>query len=274
MTEKKKKPGRFSEYEDKFLRENYQKMTEDQMADELNREYKTVRKRMAKLGLTRDERGELVPDVEFELESRKYYETIMEQFTKAEREHFKDQWIRTISQFNNDVLHTEEMQIVDMIKSDILMQRCLTEQALNMEMIEQCRARLNELGQILNPNEDQQMERGEMMDRIAVCYGARDAAGKQYVIHQKEKNQLIDKLKGARTDRFKNIQNSKETYNTWLSRLINDKGARKRIGEFMERYRLSAMDEKIKLAAYHKYEDGEIDQVYLSHETVKDDHTC
>jgi len=269
-----KKPGRFSKEENKFLRENYKTMTEDDMADELNREYKTIKKQLAKLGLTQDADGQMAYDVEFELETRKYYETIMQQFTKSEREHFKDQWIRTISQFNNDVLHTEEMQIVDMIKSDILMQRCLTEQAENMEMIEQCRTRLNELSNISELSDQQRLERAELMDNIAVCYGSRDAAGKQYSIHQKEKNQLVDKIKGARIDRVKKIENSKETYNTWLSRLINDKSLRKRIGEEMERYRLAAIDEKIKLAAYHKYEDGEIDQVYLSHETVKEDHTC
>lgn len=263
-----KKPGRFSKAEDKFLRENYQTMTVDELADSLNREYTTTKKQLAKLGLTRDGDGDLVYDVEFELESRKYWETIKEQLTQEELGHFKHQWVQTVSQFNNDVLHTEEMQIVDMIKSDILMQRCLSEQTFTMQMIEDCRNRLNEIARITNPSDEDNMERAELLDRIAVGYGARDAAGKQYVIHQKEKNQLVDKLKGARTDRFKHIENNKETYNTWMARLITDKKARKIMGENMERYRLAAIDEKVKLAALHKYVDGEWDQVMLTAETV------
>jgi hypothetical protein len=38
----------------------------------------------------------------------------------------------------------------------------------------------------------------------------------------------------------------------------------------MEKMRLAMLKERDRLSAYHKYEDGMVDQPFLNHETVKD----
>lgn len=268
-----KKSGRFSKEEEKFIRENHATMSVDQLADELNREHDTMKRKIVSMGLTRDDEGRVTYDVGFELETRRYYKNLEKQFTKEEMEDFKVEWCEIIAQFNNDVLHTEEGQIVDAIKYQIMMDRCMNEQQRCYDTINRAQAELSVLEQIQQPEPEEVMEMEGLMREVGDAQAAIDASINNYVKFQKEKNTLLQKIKGVREDRVKQIENKAETFGTWLSRIITDKKLRKTLGEDLEKHKVATDVEKIRLAAYHKYEDGEIDQVLLTPETVKEDHT-
>lgn len=267
-----KKRGRFSVEDIKFIRTNHLNMSVDELADKLNREYDTVKAQLVKLGLTGDANGELLYDMEFELENREYYSNIVKQFTSTELKLFKYLWIKIIAQFNNDVLPTEELQIVDTIKMEIMMNRCLNKQKESLDAIEMYRAELVELSKLEVLEQADKARMAQIGVEIANLHAADDAAGNQYRNLQKEKNSLFEKIKGVRAERVKKIENNKITFNSLLARLITDTNFRKECGERMELHRLATIDEEVRLAAYHKYEDGEIDQVLLTPDTVKDDH--
>lgn len=269
--DKQKKRGRFGKDEEKFIRENHTKLTVDQLAEELNREFKTVKNQIVKMGLTRDDDGNMTYEVGFELKNRHYYKGLQKQFTVEELETFENEWCHIVAQFNNDVLHTEEMQIVESIKYGIMMDRCLQEQyELNQEITAK-QARLSEMEGILRPTADEDAEMQILLNDIGAAQASRDAAMKSYVSFQKEKNTLLQKIRGVREDRVKTIENKADTFATWITQLATNKKLRKELGEYMEKSRLAAIDEEVRLAAYHKYEDEKIDQVLLTPETVKDD---
>ena len=88
---------------------------------------------------------------------------------------------------------------------------------------------------------------------------------------QYKKNTMLKELKGTREQRIKILEDSKETFAAWVRALIQDKGMRKEIGANMEKMRLAMEKEKVRLSEFHKYEDGLIDQPFLTPETVEDD---
>lgn len=270
MTEAKKR-GRFSDEDLKFIRTHYEELSVDEIADRLNREYDTVRAQISKLGLNNEINNGLMFDMEFELENREYYKNIEKQFNSEELKLFKYHWVKIISQFNADVLPTEELQIVDTIKMEIMMNRCANKQREALDMVEVYRARLSALAKIQQPTPEERAEIAHINVEIASLHAADDAAGNQYRNLQKEKNSLLEKIKGVRSERIKHIENNKETFGSLLGKIIGDPNIRRIWGERMELHRLAVIDEEVRLSAYHKYEDEKIDQVLLTDKTVKDD---
>ena len=61
------------------------------------------------------------------------------QFSKEEQEMFIYHWKEIIAQFRDDVPHTEKMQISDLIKVDIIMNRLLTQERQQKLDIEELR---------------------------------------------------------------------------------------------------------------------------------------
>ena len=110
-----------------------------------------------------------------------------------------------------------------------------------------------------------------MERQIAVLRAAQESLGKDYKEMQSKKNTMLKELKGTREQRIKILEDSKETFAAWVRALIQDKGMRKEIGANMEKMRLAMEKEKVRLSEFHKYEDGLIDQPFLTPETVEDD---
>lgn len=270
--DKHKKRGRFGIEEDRYLIENHTGKTIYELSDYLNREPKTIKRRIIALGLTSDDAGNMTYEVGFELEARHYYKGLQKQFDKDQMETFKAEWCHIMSQFNNDVLHTEEMQIVESIKYGIMMDSCLEEQYKYNEEITSAQAELAELERVAQPTPDDNMEMDILLKQIGDAQASRDTTMSNYVKFQKEKNTLFQKIKGTRDDRVKNIENRTATFGSYIADLVTNKQKRKDLGEFLEKNRLSRIDEEIRLSAYHKYEDGMIDQVLLTPDTVKEDH--
>jgi hypothetical protein len=77
-------------------------------------------------------------------------------------------------------------------------------------------------------------------------------------------------LKAARSDRVKKIEDSKTSF-TGFIRALEDEGLRQRIGEDVEVNKLAKNKAIQRLAQYHKYEDGQVDQPFLTPETIKEE---
>ena len=106
---------------------------------------------------------------------------------------------------------------------------------------------------------------------IAVLRAAQESLGKDYKEMQSKKNMMLKELKGTREQRIKVLEDSKQTFAGWVRALIQDREMRQEIGSNMEKMRLAMNMEKGRLAEYHQYEDGLVDQPFLTPETVKDD---
>jgi hypothetical protein len=79
---------------------------------------------------------------------------------------------------------------------------------------------------------------------------------------------MLKDLKGTREQRIKAIEDSKQTFASLVKQIATDGDFRTRIGLDMEKMRLAAEKEKERLSEYHEYEDGTVDQPFLTPETL------
>ena len=138
------KTGRLSKEEKRIIGRLADSMTPEDIAQQLDRRVDSVEtyiKDNLKLGITDVEMAQ------YDLEDRPYYFELQAQFSEGELQLFRYHWAKLISQFNkDDILSTEEMQIVDLIKMEILSNRSLNSQKLSV-----IRALLNRIDLISVP---------------------------------------------------------------------------------------------------------------------------
>ncbi len=260
------KKGRFSKEEERTIGRLINSMTPEDIAIQLDRDTESVVnfiKRKFNIGTSREEQAA------YSLENRPYYKELRQQFTDEELELFKYHWSRMVSQFKNDVLPTEEVQIVDTIKLELLMNRCLKGNKENIEqintydhMIQDERARdkdQQDIDYIIN------LER-----QVASLRASQESLNKDYRELQAKKSTMLKEMKGTREQRIKRLEDSKLSFTAWVGTMMQDPDIMKKYGIEMEKMKLAMENEKARLSVYHKYEDGTIDQPFLTPDTVKD----
>lgn len=260
------KKGRFSKEEERIISRLVNSMTPEDIAKQLDRDTESVAnfiKRKFKVGLTNEEAAA------FSLEDRPYYSELKLQFTEEELSLFKYHWSRMVAQFKNDVLPTEEVQIVDTIKLELLMNRCLKG---NKENIEQINTYDHMIKDERSRDKDQQdtdyiinLER-----QVASLRASQESLNKDYRELQAKKSSMLKEMKGTREQRIKRLEDSKLSFTSWVVTIMQDPDLMKKYGIEMEKMRLAMENEKQRLSAYHKYEDGTVDQPFLTPDTVKE----
>ena len=189
------KKGRFSKDEERTIGRLINSMTPEDIATQLDRDTESVVnfiKRKFNVGTSREEQAA------YSLENRPYYKELRQQFTDEELELFKYHWSRMVSQFKNDVLPTEEVQIVDTIKLELLMNRCLKGNKENIEqintydhMIQDERARdkdQQDIDYIIN------LER-----QVASLRASQESLNKDYRELQVKKSSMLKEMKGTKS---------------------------------------------------------------------------
>lgn len=260
------KRGRLSNEEARYITENADTMLAEQIATTLDRDPSTITnflKKNLKKGLSEFEQAA------YELEDRPYWVELQQQFTKSELELFKYHWSRIINQFKDDVFPTEELQVVDVIKLELLMNRCLKQ---NKENIDQINA-FNALIQVERQTDTEHQDTDVIFNlerQIASLRAAQESMNRDYRDLQTKKSSMLKEMKGTREQRIKRLEDSKQTFTGWLAHLMQNPTITQQYGAEMEKMRLAMEKEKEQLSAFHKYEDGQVDQPFLTPETVKD----
>lgn len=260
------KRGRFSLEEMEFMQKNAGILSVQAISKTLDRTVESIEDWIVKnVGLSVTQKKEAA--VANELKTKPYYKELLHQFSQEELEmfefHFKKMW----SQFKDDVFHTEEMQIIDTIKLEVLMNRILRSQQANQnEIIALERIIQNEKG----VDKDQRdidliinLER-----QVAVLRASQETLSRDYKDLQTRKSTMLKDLKGTREQRIKAIEDSKQTFASLIKKMATDMEFRTNLGIEMEKMRLAAQAEKTRLAEYTRYEDGNIDRPFLNSETV------
>lgn len=260
------KKGRISKEEEAYIQQNIGKYTVAEIAQQLDRDPDSVNqfvKRKFRFGTSEEEAAA------FELEERPYWSELELQFTKGELDLFKYHWSRIISQFKDDVIPTEELQVVDLIKLELLMNRCLKQ---NKENIEQISAyeRLVQLERARDPDQQNRDEIFNLDRQIASLKASQESLNRDYRELQAKKNTMLKEMKATREQRVKRLEDSKHSFTTWIAHLMSNPELMRQYGLEMEKMRLAMQKERERLSSYHKYEDGQVDQPLLTAETVKD----
>ena len=264
------KTGRLSKDEWAFIEFNSDKMSAAQIAKELDRAIEPIQKHLEKLGKGKDLRKNLQTQAEYDLKKRPYWRELQAQFSEPELEILLYHWKEIVSQFRKDILATEELQIIDVVKLEVLMNRALREQQYSMNKI----AEFDEMIEFEKRKaaEDQDREFIFGLERqIATLRAAKESLSREYKDLQTKKSAMYRDLKATREQRIAKLEDNKETFSGLVQKLVRDPDFVEEQNLYMEKMRLAVMKEKERLSDYHEYEDGTVDQPFLTPETILDE---
>jgi len=261
-----KRQGRFTTEEEEFIRQNASVMHINDMATHLGRRPDSVinfvEKRLKDYKIHNS-------DVNlFDIKTRKYWPDIKKQLADDEIGLFEYHWNEIIKQFNKDVTHTEELQIVDVVRQEILSSRCLKSQQDNANTILRRQNELEVLKSMTERERDHDDQIFNLERQIAVLRAAQDTISKDFKTYQEQKMKLFDKIKGSRDQRVSKIEDNKESFATLVTKLRKDPKFSKDCSIQMEKMRLSMIKTLEKLGDYHKYADNMLDRPILNSDTV------
>ena len=260
------KRGRLSNEEARYITENANSISVEDIAENLDRNPSMIEnflKKNLKMGLSEFEQAA------YELEDRPYWIELEQQFTEDELELFKYHWSRIISQFKDDVFPTEELQVVDVIKLELLMNRCLKQNKSNIDQI----TAFEELVRTERATDPDQQDRDYILNlerQIASLRAAQESLNRDYRDLQTKKSAMLKEMKGTREQRIKRLEDSKQSFVGWVTHLMQNPNLTQQYGLEMEKMRLAMEKEKGRLSNFHQYEDGQVDQPFLTPDTVKD----
>ena len=264
------KTGRLSKDEWAFIEFNSDKMSAAQIAKELDRAIEPIQKHLQKLGKGKDLRKNLQTQAEYDLKKRPYWRELQAQFSESELEILLYHWKEIVSQFRKDILATEELQIIDVVKLEVLMNRALREQQYSMNKI----AEFDEMIEFENRKaaEDQDREFIFGLERqIATLRAAKESLSREYKDLQTKKSAMYRDLKATREQLIAKLEDNKETFSGLVQKLVRDPDFVEEQNLYMEKMRLAVMKEQERLSDYHEYEDGTVDQPFLTPETILDE---
>ena len=269
------KKGRFSKDEIKFIKENID-IGSDRIATELNRDPDSVldviKRNVAKGEFDRPiwmQEDDGVEQAKYDLTFRPYWTELKQQFTDDELELFQYHWARIISQFKDDVIPTEELQVVDLIKLELLMNRALKHNKENIEQISALEALILAERQH-DPDQIDKDALFNMERQVASLKASQESLNRDYRDLQTKKNSMLKEMKATREQRVKRLEDSKQNFTSWMGYLVANPEITNAYGMEMEKMRLAMNKERDRLAEYHKYTDEMVDQPFLTPDTVKD----
>ena len=263
------KKGRFTKTEQEFIKDNHREMSNLDIATHLDRDPISVQSYIKeKIGNSTLDDREI--EALHDLKGRPFWKDLQKQFSEEELQSLLYHWSRIITQFRDDVLPTEELQIIDAIKLEILMNRALIGQQSNMRSIREYEELVTiEKGKDLETQDKDHIYNLER--QVAVCRAAQDSLTREYKDLQTKKASMLKDLKATREQRIKRLEDSKQTFIGWVRNLMTNPEVRREMGTSMEKMRLAMEVERERLSEYHKYEDGNIDQPFLTPDSTKED---
>jgi hypothetical protein len=260
------KKGRFSKEEIQYIEEHIKTDSYTDIALHLDRDPDSVEKHIKKnygKGASAEEIAA------FDLENRAYWPEIKNQFTDEELKLFRYHWARIISQFRDDVIPTEELQVVDLIKLELLMNRCLKFNKDNIQQISALEALIAE-ERSRDPDQQNADQIFNMERQVSSLKASQESLNKDYRELQTKKNSMLKEMKATREQRVKRLEDSKQSLTGWIAFLMTNPDVTQKYGIEMEKMRLAMEAEKDRLSEYHKYQDGMVDQPFLNADTLKD----
>lgn len=267
------KRGRFSQKEVDFVRENAGKMAPEDIADRLDRTVETVKEFIRQN--VDPPRPTLRPElaaIRGELRSSEAWRNLKGEFVPDELKYFEEAYVKLMGQFKDDVLPSEETQILQAIKFEMLMSRNLKERKRAREDIERLeRTQADFLAPFGgSPSAMTDSDRDFSLNLETQLNAARQAEQSrtnEYVKLQERHEALMKSLKAVRDQRVKQIEGAKVNF-LGVIKMLMEKDVKEREGREMELMRLAGERSMVDLGRPHRYEDGNEDSPILSADTV------
>lgn len=265
----RRKVGALSTEEIVYIRENYETSSPAQIAEHLNRT-ETVIDKYLKNNLLTGEAKEILA-IRANLKKKPFWEELAESLTAKELRYFENTWVEMVTQFAEDVLTTEELQIKQYITFDILLNRTMKDVKKYMEECDRLETEIIVQKKLADNGDADAKNLADMLDgqlsQVRSCITA--YAGTQAKYSEKM-SALMKELKGTRDQRLERIKDGKATW-IGLIRDLDNMMTRQAEGREMELMR-KAMDKSVQeLMQEHQYEDKKFDRPFLNNESVLSD---
>ena len=263
-----KKTGNLGNNERAFIESYLETRTDDWIAHELNRSVHQVakyrREYNAKQALALSETKETY-NYKYQLRSRTYWAELQKQFTADELILFEDYWTRYIEQFGGDILYTEESQLVDVVRYELLINRNLKEQAETIQQIDRLQQQVEKE---LRQSTIDGIRLGALEEQLLAARSTSTARTQEHTKLQGEKNKLFADLKGTRDKRVRQFIDEKVNIFVLFNQLKDYKNRQKEAKQ-AGLFRLAMEKEEHRLTQPYKYADGETDLPILSADSLE-----
>lgn len=268
------KKGRVNNKEIAYIRQWLNKKTYDQIAVELNRPVEVIAKYATEMtGLVTDNNKVTMDDAErirCELYASAQWKFIKQQYSADELILFENMYIDLVSQFNSDILHTEQMQIFQAITLSVRIHR----HNIKVYKMEEQLFFLTEIYDFEFSNYNKNTASKEDHDRIIQMETTVGELRDSIAAQTKDLTMLIDRqndalkqLKGTREQRIKRLEESKQNF-IGLMKLLQDEEMNKKVGTEILIHNKAAEKERDRLSSFHQYADGGVDLPIKNSDTV------
>ena len=266
-----KKRGQLSLDEEKFIRDNINSLSVEQIADALNRNTSPINRYIDENQLySLEQKGEN-ETLRRKLHSKSFWYEIERQFDKdsGELEYFEDTWIGLIKQFREDVLPAEELQIKQFITIDILINRSMKERKRHIAETEKLQKLVD--AEYDKPEDQRDIPRlANLETQLSFARNSISSYTNEYTKLLNEQQKISKDLKATREQRIKRIEDGKSSW-VGLIRMLEDEEVREKEGKEMARLSMATEKFKKDLFGYHNYADNKVDIPILNENSVKSD---
>lgn len=281
------KRGRLSADDHRYIEAECENQTADAIAATLNRSLDSI-KPLYKKALAKKKRGtygakEVKPEdlvspeeqekfvIRTELRNSEAWKRLDHEFTPEELKYFEERYVEMLSQFKGDVLATENVQIMQVIRFEILQSRNLYQRREINTDIDNLKTIQRSLSQQYPDPKKMTTEVREQLMKletaINVARGNEAAKSTEYAKLQERHDKLTQSLKGTRDQRLEKIEKEGIDFVSILKQL-SKKDIQDREGRHNELMKLGTQKEYERLGRPHKFQDGNIDSPILSVDTV------
>lgn len=241
----------------------------EQIALKINRSPRSIQNVVEeRLMMNLSEEAQNVRQAEQAIKTSPEWRELCYQLSAEEQDYFLYNWRELVAQFKNDITHSEKFQIIEMIRTEILINRAMRKlQFVNNE--------LTKLQSTLDAAQNEEVPDLDVMQNtarsIAEMISGVGQISKEHDVLSKRKDQIMKDMKATRDQRIQRIEQSKETLTAFLASLASAPEVRRDLGIQMEKNRIAKEVAYITMTDYFKYANGELEQPILSHSTIKDD---
>lgn len=265
-----KKRGQLSLEEEKFIRDNYNSLTIQQIADQLNRSINPIERYVNENQLSVINNSDNDQILKQKLHTKTFWQEILRQFDSetGELEYFENTWVGLVKQFREDVLPAEELQIKQFITIDILINRSMKERKRHIAETEKLQKLVDK--EYEKPEEQRDIPKlANLETQLSFARNSIANYTNEYTKLLNEQQKISKDLKATREQRIKRIEDGKSSW-AGLIRMLEDEDVREKEGREMEILSLATEKTKEVLYDYHQYQDNTLDKPFLNSESVSD----
>lgn len=263
MTKIPKKRGQLGLDEQKYIKDNFGKLSVEQIAHDLNRSTKPIKKYIEQTDIQDTDQEKVTDQLRLKLYAKNFWPEIKKQFDSdsGELKYFEDVWINLVKQFREDVLPAEELQIKQFITIDILINRSMKERKRHISDTEKLQADVDREYKLPEDERDS-AKLTNLETQLSFARNSIANYTNEYTKLLGEQQKISKDLKATREQRIKRIEDGKSSW-VGLIRMLEDEELREKQGREMEILKLATQKVSEGLKEYHTYQDGSIDKPLL-----------